>query len=183
MLFERIHLDGAMLVTLEKRVDDRGFFARTFCVDEFRDHGLATGIQQCNVSTNSVAGIMRGLHFQRPPHQESKIIRCTTGAIYDVIVDLRHGSTTYGEWFGVELSEDNGYALYVPGGFAHGYQALTDGATAFYMVDQSYHPESEGGLRFDDPEVGITWPLIPVSVTSKDKSWPVLADIEPLDLF
>ena len=129
-------------------------FARAFCAQEFAAHGLETSFVQSNISTNARAGTVRGMHFQREPHAEVKLVRCIKGAIYDVIVDMREGSQTYLRWFGAELSDDNGLMMYVPKGFAHGYQALSDGATAFYMVSAFYAPQSEGGLRFDDPKLG-----------------------------
>ncbi len=130
---------------------------------------------QANVSTNIRAGTVRGMHFQREPHAEVKLVRCTKGAIYDVIVDMREGSATHLRWFGAELSEQNGLAMYVPKGFAHGYQALSDGATAFYMVSAFYAPQSEGGVRYDDPRLAIGWPRPISELSDKDARWPLLA--------
>lgn len=130
---------------------------------------------QASVSTNTRAGTVRGMHFQREPHAEVKLVRCTKGAIYDVIVDMREGSATHLRWFGAELSEQNGLAMYVPKGFAHGYQALSDGATAFYMVSAFYAPQSEGGVRYDDPRLAIGWPRPISELSDKDARWPLLA--------
>ncbi|MDO8927285.1 MAG: dTDP-4-dehydrorhamnose 3,5-epimerase [Sideroxyarcus sp.] len=175
MKFQQLPLEGAFLVSLEKRSDERGSFARAFCKNEFSAHGIPTDIVQSNISTNEKTGIVRGMHFQRAPHAETKLVRCTRGAIYDVIVDIREDSPTFGQWYGVELSEDNGLLIVVPEGFAHGYQALTDGATAFYMVTTAYAPGSESGLRHDDPALGIKWPLAVTDMSDKDRHWPLLS--------
>ncbi len=174
MRFEPIPLSGAYLVYLEPRVDPRGMFARAFCVEEFSAHGLETSFVQANISMNAHAGTVRGMHFQNAPHAEVKLVRCTKGAIYDVVVDMREGSETYLRWFGAELSEENGLTMYVPKGFAHGYQALSDGATTFYMVSAFYAPDSEGGLRFDDPRLAIKWPRGVTDISDKDAKWPLL---------
>lgn len=176
MRFELTPLTGAYLVHLEKRGDARGTFARAFCVQEFAAQGLETSFVQANISTNTRAGTVRGMHFQRGPHAEVKLVRCINGALYDVIVDLRESSPTFLRWFGVMLSEENGLTMYVPKGFAHGYQALTDGATAFYMVSASYAPTAEDGLRFDDPRLAIAWPRAATDVSEKDARWPLLPD-------
>jgi dTDP-4-dehydrorhamnose 3,5-epimerase len=171
--FTETHIPGAFVVDLERREDDRGFFARAWDVDEFAQHGLSTRLVQANVSFNRAAGTLRGMHFQRAPHEEAKLIRCTRGAVYDVIVDLRPDSEMFKRWLGVELSAENGSALYVPEGCAHGYQTLTDGTETFYLVSESYAPESEGGVRWDDPAFGIAWPPADRRVISpKDASWP-----------
>jgi dTDP-4-dehydrorhamnose 3,5-epimerase len=174
MRFTPTALAGAYLIHLEPRVDERGMFARTFCAQEFSAQGLETSFVQANLSTNTRAGTARGMHFQRAPHAEVKLVRCVKGAIYDVIVDMREGSPAYLRWFGAELTEDNGLMMYVPKGFAHGYQALTDGATAFYMVSAYYAPQAEGGLRFDDPKLAIKWPRAVSDVSDKDAKWPLL---------
>lgn len=175
MKFEPTSLAGVYLVHLEPRADERGTFARAFCAREFAAEGLETSFVQANVSTNRRAGTVRGMHFQRAPDAEVKLVRSVKGAIYDVVVDIREDSATYLRWFGAELSEDNGLAMYVPKGFAHGYQALTDGAAVFYFVSALYAPQSEGGLRFDDPKLAIRWPHVVSEVSSKDKTWPLLA--------
>lgn len=174
MRFDPTPLAGATLVALEPRADERGMFARAFCAREFAAQDLETSFVQANISTNSRAGTVRGLHFQRGAHAEVKLVRCVKGAIYDVIVDMREGSQTYLRWFGAELSDDNGLMMYVPRGFAHGYQALTDGATTFYMVSAFYEPTSEGGLRFNDPRLSISWPRTISDVSDKDAQWPLL---------
>jgi len=174
MRFEPVPLSGGYLIQVDPRVDPRGTFARAFCAQEFAGHGLETSFVQANISTNVLAGTVRGMHFQRAPHAEVKLVRCTKGAIYDVIVDMREGSQTYLRWFGAELSEGNGIAMYVPKGFAHGYQALTDGATALYMVSAFYASDSEGGLRFDDPRLSIKWPRAVSEFSDKDAQWPLL---------
>jgi dTDP-4-dehydrorhamnose 3,5-epimerase len=174
MQFIETKLKGAYVLELEPRSDARGFFARTFCQREFEQHGLNPNVAQCNLSFNEKKGTLRGLHYQRPPATEAKLIRCIRGAIYDVIVDMRPDSPTYLQHIGVELSADNHRALYVPDLFAHGYQALTDGAEALYQVSEFYTPGVEGGLRYDDPALGIDWPLPATEVSEKDQTWPLL---------
>ena len=167
-------LAGAAVIDLELKSDERGFFARTFCREEFAEAGLEPMVEQCNLSYNHLAGTLRGMHYQVAPATEAKLVRCTAGAILDVIVDVRPGSPTYLQSFGVELTADNRRALYVPPMFAHGYQALTDGAEVGYQVSEAYTPGTERGLRHDDPALGLAWPL-PVSVISdKDAGWPFL---------
>ena len=174
MRFTPTPLAGACLVHLAPRMDERGLFARAFCAQEFAAQKLETSFVQSNISSNTRAGTVRGLHFQREPHAEVKLVRCVKGALFDVIVDMRVGSPTRGSWFGAELSDENGLMIYVPKGFAHGYQALGDGATAFYMVSAPYAPQAEGGLRFDDPKLAIAWPRPVSSVSEKDANWPLL---------
>jgi dTDP-4-dehydrorhamnose 3,5-epimerase len=178
MIFTETRLRGAFIVDLERREDSRGFFARGFCQHEFAEHGLKPLIAQANLAFNNRAGTVRGMHFQYPPAAESKLVRCTRGAILDIIVDLRPDSPTYLEHIAVELDEDNYRALYVPERFAHGYQALRDKTETSYMVGEFYTPSAEGGLRFDDPALGLSWPL-PVSVVSdKDQAFRMLSEIE-----
>lgn len=172
MRFLETGLAGAYLIELDEISDERGFFARAFCMREFEEHGLKSVTAQCNVSFNHRAGTLRGMHYQLPPAAETKLVRCTRGAIYDVIIDLRPDSPTYLEHVGVELSEHNRRALYVPEMFAHGYQALTDGAEVTYQVSEFYTPGQERGLRYDDPRFGITWPLEVTVISDKDASWP-----------
>ena len=182
MIFVETPLAGAKVLELEPRQDARGFFARTFCAEEFEAHGLLPKVAQCNLSYNHAAGTMRGLHYQIPPAAETKLVRCTRGAIYDVIVDLRRESPTYLQHFGVELSEHNRRALFVPELFAHGYLALTPGAEIVYQVGEFYTPGAERGLRYDDPSLGVEWP-IPVSVISdKDAAWPLLDEARRADV-
>jgi dTDP-4-dehydrorhamnose 3,5-epimerase len=177
MIFTETKLKGAFIIDLELRGDDRGAFARTFCAKEFEDHGLKPTVAQCNLSFNYKAGTLRGMHYQVPPAAESKLVRCTQGAIYDVIIDLRPDSPTYMQHIGVELTADNRRALYVPELFAHGYQALTDGAEVTYQVGEFYTPGYERGIRYDDPAFNIEW-MMPITVISeKDASW---APFEPV---
>ena len=172
MEFVETPLKGAYVVRLKKISDDRGFFARGFCHDEFAAHGLNGNMVQLNVGFSHKKGTLRGLHYQTAPHEEAKFVRCTRGAIYDVIVDLRADSPTRGQWFGAELTPDNGTMLYVPEGFAHGYQTLTDDAEMYYMASVPYAPKSATGVRYDDPALAIAWP-VPVSVISDaDRNWP-----------
>lgn len=178
MIFTETKLKGAFVIDLERRSDERGFFARTFCQHEFRDHGLKPVIAQANVASNNKKGTLRGMHFQYLPMAETKLVRCTRGAILDIIVDLRPESPTYLQHVAVELTEENMRALYVPERFAHGYQTLHDGTDTSYQVGEFYAPNTEGGLRYDDPKLGLAWPL-PVSVISpKDQAFPPLHDIE-----
>lgn len=172
MIFTETPLSGAFTVDLELRRDDRGFFARAWCQDEFERRGLSTRIVQCNTSYNNRTGTVRGLHFQRPPQAEVKLVRCTRGAIWDVIVDLRPESTTYTRWFGAELTADNRRMLYVPENFAHGYITLEPETETFYQVSEFYSPDHEAGIRWDDPAIGITWPIEPVVVSAKDAGHP-----------
>ena len=176
MIFTQTGLPGAVLVDLELREDDRGFFARTFDREEFVQAGLEPLVEQCNLSFNHRAGTLRGMHYQVAPATEAKLVRCTSGAIVDQIVDVREDSPTYLQSFAVELTAANRRALYVPPMFAHGYQALTDGAEVSYQVSEAYTPGTERGLRHDDPALGLEWPL-PVSViSSKDAAWELLQD-------
>jgi len=169
-------LSGVAVIDLELKPDDRGFFARTFDRKEFADAGLEPLVEQCNLSYNHKAGTLRGMHYQVAPATEAKLVRCTAGAIVDIIVDVRPDSPTYLQHFAIELTADNRRALYVPPMFAHGYQALTDGAEVSYQVSEAYTPGTERGLRHDDPALGLSWPL-PVSViSSKDAAWPLWGD-------
>lgn len=172
MHFEPTPLSGAFLIELRLIQDDRGFFAREWCREEFGARGMATAMVQGNLSFNRKPGTLRGMHYQAPPHAEAKLVRCRQGSIYDVIVDLRPGSPSRLGWFGAKLSATNRKALYVPEGFAHGYLTLEPDTEVSYLVSEAYHPEAEMGIRFDDPSVGIAWPDIPiVSVSEKDLSW------------
>lgn len=175
MRFEKTKLPDAYIIELEKREDERGFFARTWDEKEFAEVGLENKVVQCNISFNRAKGTLRGMHLQRDPYAEVKLIRCIRGAIFDVIIDLRPESEVYKSWFGVELSAENRRTLYVPRGFAHGFQTLTDDTETFYMVSEFYTPEAEDGVRWDDPAFGIEWPLEPTEMSDKDRSWPLLA--------
>jgi dTDP-4-dehydrorhamnose 3,5-epimerase len=175
VLFTPTELSGACVVDLEPRGDARGLFARAFCADEFARHGLVTAFVQMNVSFTAAKGTIRGLHYQIGDAAETKLVRCTRGAIFDVIVDLRPGSPTFGKHIGVELTADNRRAVYVPKMFAHGHQALTDDVELLYQVDAFYQPAAERGIRFDDPALAIVWPEPVTVVSEKDRSWPPLA--------
>jgi dTDP-4-dehydrorhamnose 3,5-epimerase len=178
MLFTETDLPGAYLIEPERREDQRGFFARVFCQDELRAHGLNPAIAQANVAFNQVAGTLRGMHFQFPPAAETKIVRCTRGAIVDIIVDLRPESPTFLQHVAVELNEDNGRMLYVPERFAHGYQTLVDGTETSYFVGEFYTPGSEGGLAHDDPSLGLAWPLPVSAMSEKDSGWKPWSVVE-----
>jgi dTDP-4-dehydrorhamnose 3,5-epimerase len=165
-------LEGAKIVEIEPSEDERGFFARTYCSREFEALGLEPCIAQCNVSYNRRRGTLRGMHFQRAPHEEAKLVRCTRGAIHDVIVDLRAGSRSYLRWIALELSADNRRALYVPRGFAHGFQALTDEAEVFYQMSEFYVPGAASGVRWNDPAFGIEWPIRDPILSPRDATYP-----------
>jgi dTDP-4-dehydrorhamnose 3,5-epimerase len=167
-------LAAAYVLELERLEDERGFFARSFCQDEFRKHGLRPAIAQCNVSWNRIRGTLRGLHFQAAPHEEAKVVRCTRGAIWDVIVDLRKSSATRLRWHAVELSAENRRALYVPEGFAHGFQTLADDSEVLYQMSELYHPDLARGVRWDDPRLGINWPLPDPILSERDRSYALL---------
>ena len=174
MVFHETKLKGAFIVDLDKKDDDRGFFARAFCSREFEEHGLRPQVVQANMSYNHKKGAVRGMHYQVSPASEPKFIRCISGAIWDVIIDMRPDSPTYLQHIGVELSAENRRAIYVPDMFAHGNQALTDGAELLYLVGEFYTPGCERGVRFDDPVIGIEWPLPVTVISEKDQSWPLL---------
>jgi dTDP-4-dehydrorhamnose 3,5-epimerase len=179
LIFTETKLAGAFIIDLERREDSRGFFARAFCQNEFEVHGLKPVIAQANVAHNKSKGTLRGMHFQYPPAAETKLVRCTRGAIVDIIVDLRPESRTYLQHVAVELNEDNQRALYVPERFAHGYQVLRDSTDTTYMVGEFYTPDAEGGLMYNDPRLALEWPL-PVSIVSeKDQKFRLLDEIEP----
>jgi dTDP-4-dehydrorhamnose 3,5-epimerase len=171
-------IPGVAVIELKLMADDRGFFARTFCRQEFLDAGLEPAVEQCNLSFNHKAGTLRGMHLQVAPAPEAKLVRCTRGAIYDQIVDLRPGSPTRGQHVSIELTADNRRALYVPPYFAHGYQTLTDDAEVAYQVSCPYTPGTERGLRHDDPALGLSWPAEITVISDKDRSWASLAEQE-----
>jgi dTDP-4-dehydrorhamnose 3,5-epimerase len=178
VIFTETKLKGAFIIDLERREDSRGFFARAFCQNEFKAHGLKPTIAQANMAYNIKKGTVRGMHFQFPPAAETKLVRCTRGAIVDIIVDLRPESETYLQNISVELNEDNQRAIYVPERFAHGYQALRDNTDTSYQVGEFYTPNAEGGLMYNDPKLGLKWPL-PVSVISdKDMKFGLLDTVE-----
>ena len=169
--FVETRLKGAYVIEPERLQDERGFFARTFCQREFEAHGLNPLLVQCSISFNAKKGTLRGMHYQVPPHQETKLVRCTQGAIYDVILDIHPASPTFKQWVAVELTADDRRALYIPAGFAHGFQTLADHTEVLYQMSEFYHPESARGARWDDPAFGITWPLPNPIVSQRDGSY------------
>jgi dTDP-4-dehydrorhamnose 3,5-epimerase len=172
MKFRKTDLVGAFLIEIEPHADERGAFARTFCAKEFAEHGLVTDIAQCSLSINKRAGTVRGMHFQRAPDDEVKLVRCQRGAIFDIIIDLRPDSASYRQWQGFELSAEDHRALYVPKGLAHGFQTLTDDAEIFYQISGFYVPAAASGVRWDDPAFAVALPLPISTITDKDLSWP-----------
>lgn len=176
MIFTPTKLAGAFIIDLKKIEDDRGFFSRTFCINEFKDQGIDIEIRQANTNLSTKKGTIRGMHYQRHPYEEDKIVRCTKGALFDVIIDLRKDSPTYKQWIGVKLTENNHRALFVPKGFAHGFLTLEDNTEANYLVSQFYTPGAEAGIRFNDPQFGIEWPFEPIVVSDKDLSHPNYQD-------
>jgi dTDP-4-dehydrorhamnose 3,5-epimerase len=170
--FTKTPLESALVVDLDRREDPRGFFARSFCEREFAEHGLPTRFPQCNISRNVRKGTLRGMHFNTAPHAESKLVRCASGAIYDVIVDLRRDSRTRLESFGVELSRENGRALFVPAGFAHGFLTLTDDVDVFYHMGEFFHAEAARGFRWNDATFAIRWPSVPSVISERDATYP-----------
>jgi dTDP-4-dehydrorhamnose 3,5-epimerase len=175
MRFAEAPIAGAWLIDLEPVVDERGFFARTFCADEFAERGLDGTVAQCNISLTRAAGTIRGLHYQVPPAAETKLVRVVRGAVHDVIVDVRPDSQTYLRHFAVELNEDNRRALFVPVGCAHGFQTLVDETYVEYQMGAKYTPGTDRGVRFDDPQLAIAWPRPIGAVSARDQGWPLVA--------
>jgi dTDP-4-dehydrorhamnose 3,5-epimerase len=171
VIFIEIKLQGAFILDIEPREDERGFFARSWCEEEFKQHGLNPRLAQCNISFNEKRGTLRGMHYQVAPFAEAKLVRCTMGASYDVIIDLRPVSPTFKQWVSVELTAENRRAVYIPEGFAHGFQTLADNTEVFYQMTESYHPECARGLRWDDPTFGIVWPIEYPSISEKDSGF------------
>lgn len=178
MIFHETTLKDAWLIELEPRGDARGFFARTLCKEEFARHGLITDYVQQNMSFSAQRGTLRGMHFQKPPFGEAKLIRCVKGAIVDIIVDIRQDSPTYLKHQAFELTEDNRHQLYVPPGFAHAFQTVSDDVEVTYLVSSPYTPQLESGLRYDDPALGIQWPLPVTTISDKDAAWPLIGERE-----
>ena len=172
MKFEETKLKGAFVIEIQKLNDERGFFGRSWCADELRKYNLKTDIAQANTSFSKLKGTLRGMHFQNDPYQETKLIRCTRGSIFDVIIDLRKDSPTYKQYVGVELTQDNYKMLYVPEDFAHGFITLEDNTEVTYLVTEFYTPGAEAGIRWNDPEFKIEWPIMPSLVSEKDKIHP-----------
>ena len=171
MIFKETKLKGAYVIELNKLKDDRGYFARAWCQNEFEEHGLDTRLVQCNVSDSEKKGTLRGMHYQDPPYPESKLVRCTRGAVYDVMVDLRPDSSTFLQWTSEVLTPDNGKMMYVPKGFAHGFLTLEDHSMVFYQVSEFYAPEYYRGVRWDDPILNIEWPGKINSLSERDQGW------------
>ncbi len=180
MLFTPTVIDGAWIIDLDRKADERGFFARALCQRELEDHGVAPDIRQANISLGLRSGTFRGLHAQYPPAVETKIIRCVSGAFLDVLVDLRPESTTFAQALSVELTAESGRSLVVPDRCAHGFLTLVDDTRAMYTVSEFHQPGDEVGLNWDDPVVAIDWPMIPVVVSAKDRSWPSFAAQRPV---
>jgi dTDP-4-dehydrorhamnose 3,5-epimerase len=174
MRFMPTKLEGAYVIEPEPHEDSRGLFARTYCAREFREHGLVDTFVQCNISWNALTGTLRGLHYQLPPSSEVKLVRCTAGALWDVIVDLRRDSRTFLQHVALKLTARNRAALYIPQMFAHGFQSLEDGTEVFYQMTEFYAPKSARGLRYDDPKLGVKWPLPVTSISDQDLSWTLL---------
>jgi dTDP-4-dehydrorhamnose 3,5-epimerase len=175
--FIELEITGAYLIEIEPHTDERGFFARTFCAREFGERGMISTVAQCSTSFNARRGTLRGLHFQAAPHEEAKVVRCTSGSIFDVLVDLRAGSPTRGAWTGVELTAANRRMVYVPPGIAHGFQTLEDETEVFYQISTEYEPSASHGVRWDDPRLAIAWPLREKRIISaRDASFPFTTD-------
>ena len=173
MIFRETKLQGAFIIELQRLEDERGFFSRSFCRHEFAERGLNPDVAQCNISFNRDAGTLRGMHYQEAPHAEDKLVRCSRGSLYDVIVDLRRESPTFTQWIALELTGDNGRMLYVPKGCAHGFQTLENNTEVFYQMSEFYHPESARGVRWNDPAFGIQWPAgVQVIISERDRNWP-----------
>jgi dTDP-4-dehydrorhamnose 3,5-epimerase len=171
MIFSGTKIKGVYSIEPELITDERGFFARSFCKEEFHNQGLKTDIVQCNISYNKKKGTIRGMHYQVPPFEETKIVSCTKGSIYDVVVDLRKDSLTYGQWHAEELSADSYRMLYIPNGCAHGFQTLEDNCLVYYQMEEYYHAECAKGIRWNDPSIGIVWPLPAMIISEKDKNY------------
>jgi dTDP-4-dehydrorhamnose 3,5-epimerase len=170
--FRPTRVEDAFIVELDRHVDDRGWFARTFGTEEFDDRGLNSHVAQCSLSFNPYKGTLRGMHFQREPHAEAKLVSCPRGAIYDVVLDLRESSTTYRAWHAVELTDDNDAHLYLPEGTAHGFQTLTDNACVQYQISTPYAPDHAAGVRWNDPAFGIAWPDAERVISERDRTFP-----------
>lgn len=173
MRFSETAIPGAYLVEIEPLGDERGFFARSWCADEFAKHGLNARLEQCNISYNKKRGTLRGMHYQTNPFPEAKLVRCTMGAIYDVILDLRRDSATFRSWEAFELSAANRRMLYIPEGVAHGFQSLLDDSEVFYQMSEFYHPECALGVRWDDPAFAVEWPVPDPVMSERDRSYPM----------
>lgn len=174
MIFHETKIKGVFIIEPERLEDERGFFARTFCQNEFTAYGLKSHFVQCSISFNNRRGTLRGMHYQAAPHEEAKLIRCTMGGVYDVALDLRPTSATFKQWVAVELTAENRHLMYLPEGVAHGFQTLSDNAEVFYQISEFHHPESARGVRWDDPAFRIEWPLPVQIISERDRSYPFL---------
>jgi dTDP-4-dehydrorhamnose 3,5-epimerase len=174
MIFTETKIRGVWIIDVEPRVDYRGMFARSWCARELAEHGIEMSIAQCNVSVNTKRGTLRGMHYQQEPHPERKVVRCTRGALYDVVVDLRESSPTKHQWVSAELTEDNHRAVYIPPGCAHGFQTLADDTEIEYQLSEFFYPDLYTGVRYDDPAFGIEWPVGDVIVIERDASYPLV---------
>jgi dTDP-4-dehydrorhamnose 3,5-epimerase len=172
MIFTKTKIKDVYILEPELLADDRGFFARSFCKEEFRQSGLETDIVQSNISYNRKKGTLRGMHYQTAPYEEAKIVSCTKGAIYDIVLDLRKDSETYMEWIAIELTDKNFKMVYVPKGHAHGFQTLKDNTIVYYQMTEFFHPECSKGIKWDDPSFKIKWPIDKLTISSKDRSYP-----------
>jgi len=167
-----MRLEGAYIIDIERLEDERGFFGRSWCREEFEENGLNSRLVQCNISFNKIRGTIRGMHYQIAPYEEAKLVRCTLGKIYDVIIDLRPDSATFKDWFAVELTAASKRALYIPEGIAHGFQTLTNDTEVFYQMSEFHNPEAGRGIRWNDPAFGVRWPIENIVISEKDKSFP-----------
>jgi dTDP-4-dehydrorhamnose 3,5-epimerase len=174
MIFTETPLPGAYLIELEPLADERGFFARSYCAEEFAARNLGPALKQCSVSFNLRSGTLRGLHYQGAPHEEHKLVRCTAGAVFDVIVDIRESSPSYRQWFAAELTAANRRSMFIPPGFAHGFMSLTDHAEVYYMISVAHAPQFSRGFRWNDPAFAIEWPLKPTVISARDGAYPLL---------
>lgn len=176
MIFTLLELPGTCAIDLERKSDERGFLARCWCAEEFRSHGIELSLAQASTALSHTRGTLRGLHYQTSPYEEDKLIRCTRGAAYVVVADPRRDSPTWGKWVSVELTADNRRMIFIPKGYAQGYQTLTDNTELFYQMSQVYVPNAARGIRYDDPLFAISWPMQPSTMSGRDRNWP---DIEP----
>jgi len=178
MIFTETPLRGAFVIATEPSRDERGFFARTWCRREFKAHGLCSEVAQCSVSFNERSGTLRGMHYQAPPYEETRLVRCITGGIFDVIIDLRHDSKTYAQHFATVLSAENWLMVFVPEGFAHGFQTLEPCTEVLYQMSEFYSPEHSRGVRWDDPAFAIAWPAADRTISPRDRSFPDFMRVE-----
>jgi len=177
MTFIKTKLPGVMIIEIEPQTDERGFFARVFCAEEFAQHGLNGNVAQSSVSFNHHKGTLRGMHWQSPPHAEDKLVRCTAGSIFDVVVDIGADSPHRGQWYASELSAENRKMLYIPRGYAHGFLTLANNTEIFYQISTPYAPSATRGFRWDDPDVAIKWPLAPTVISARDRTYPNLREV------